>query len=63
MASINATKNPKKGAHRSAKKKGRIHRRRGVVTEERIATERTALLAERQTELEGVLDTHDTLVS
>jgi hypothetical protein len=30
--------------------------------EERIVAERTALLAERQTELDDILDTHDTLV-
>jgi hypothetical protein len=49
-------------AHRGSKKNGR-RRSGGVVTEERLASERSALLAERQSELEGVLDTHDTLVS
>lgn len=63
MAPMNATKSLAKGAHRSKKSKGRGHGRRGVLTEERMAAERAALLAERQTELEGVLDRHDTLVS
>jgi hypothetical protein len=40
-----------------------LHRRRkGVRIEECIVAERTALLAERQTELDDILDTHDTLV-
>jgi helicase SWR1 len=63
MASINATKAPERGPQRKGKKKGRVHGRKGLLTEERIAAERTALLAERQVELESVLDTHDTLVS
>jgi helicase SWR1 len=63
MASINATKAPERGPQRKGKQKGRVHGRKGLLTEERIAAERTALLAERQVELESVLDTHDTLVS
>jgi helicase SWR1 len=63
MVSINAAKAPGMGSQRKGKKKGRVHGRKGLLTEERIAAERTALLAERQAELERVLDTHDTLVS
>jgi hypothetical protein len=63
MASMNATKTPENGSHRSGKKKGRVNGRKTLAIEELIATERTALLAERQTEVESVLDTHDTLVS
>jgi helicase SWR1 len=62
MASITATKPRGKAAHRNGKKTGRAHGRKGVRIEERIVAERTALLAERQTELESILDTHDTLV-
>jgi helicase SWR1 len=63
MASISATKALEKASHRSGKKKGRVYGKKGAVTEERIVAERTALLAERQTQLDSVLDTHDTLVS
>jgi hypothetical protein len=63
MPPINVTKSLAKGAHRSKRSNGRSHGRRGVLTEERMVAERAALLAERQTELEGVLDRHDTLVS
>lgn len=35
----------------------------GVVSEERLVAERNSLLSERQNELDGVLDHHDTLVS
>lgn len=55
------------GSHRSGKKNGRVSRRgggyAGLVTEERLATERAALVAERQSQLDGIMDTHDTLVS
>lgn len=54
-------------SNKSNKKGGRVSGRRGaqagMVTEEQIATERAALLAERQSQLEGIMDTHDTLVS
>ena len=63
MASITATKAPGKGPPRSGKSKRRAYGKKGAVTERRIAAERTALLAEKQNELESVLDTHDTLVS
>lgn len=65
MASLNGTKAPEKGAQRHGKKKGRVNGRKRavVVTEERVAAERTALVAEKQGEIETVLDRHDTLVS
>jgi hypothetical protein len=40
-----------------------VYGKKGAATELRIAADRTGLLAERQTELESILDTHDTLVS
>jgi hypothetical protein len=63
MAPINAIKTPGMGARKGAKRKGRSLAKRGVLSEKRIAAERTALLTEKQSMLEGVLDTHDTLVS
>lgn len=51
------------------RKNGRVNGKRGgragagVVTEQQIAYERSVLLNKRQSELEGILDQHDTLVS
>ena len=62
MASITAAKTPARVSRKSGKKKERAQGR-SAVTKERIAAERNALLADRQTQLESILDTHDTLVS
>lgn len=67
MASLNGTQTSVKGSNKSKKGKGRVggngKKREALAIEQRLAAERTALLAEKQTELEGVLDSHDTLVS
>lgn len=60
------------GSHRSLKKNGRVYGRAGgreakgntgEVTQEQIVAERSALLDDKQGEMEAVLDKHDNLVS
>lgn len=67
MPSKKALNTSKQGSYRSSKKNGRVSGRgggrAGVVTEERLAAERAALLTERQSQLDSIMDTHDTLVS
>lgn len=56
----------KKNASTYAKNGARGVRRRGTgegeVTDGQFAAERSSLITERQSELEGILDRHDTLV-
>lgn len=70
MTSLNGTQASGKAHKKGKKGKGRVGEGNGsgrgrdeMSAEERIAAERIALLAEKQTEIEGVLDRHDTLVS
>jgi hypothetical protein len=53
---MTTAKAPGKGSRRSEKSKGHVYGKKGAVTVLRIAAERTALLAERQTQLESILN-------
>lgn len=70
MSSVNDTQVPIKAFKKGKKGKGRVGDGNGsgsgrdeTSIEQHLAAERAALLAQKQTEIENVLDSHDTLVS